>query len=333
MQFQLEKNRKEGLFEQAFLQLLTALHMGRVGAGDRLPSVRQTASRNRVNSKTVFAIYQRLNAEGYVSLRPGSGAYISRIDNDDLEQAYSHTLLKLVKSNLLEAERLRISHKDYIRLLQNYVERSWKNSKRLVVIECNEEQVGVFTEEISRTIGCRVEPLLLRDLESNNPAATSLLKGADYLVTTHFHYKQVSPFATHYQKKLLQLSLNPAFVPTLVDAARTGPVLMVVSNENYFPAFSKSLLSIGTPAKLIEMITAVDQSDPERIRTLAARSTAVYVSPICSADTRQLIPAGVKILHFANTLSIDSLELLESVVVFGSRGDRVLAESAAGGTV
>src|SRR3954462_15804220 len=119
MQFQLEKNKKEGLFEQAFLQLLTALHMGRVGAGDRLPSVRQTASRNRVNSKTVFAIYQRLNAEGYVSLRPGSGAYISRIDNDDLEQAYSHTLLKLVKSNLLEAERLPIGHKDYIRLLQN----------------------------------------------------------------------------------------------------------------------------------------------------------------------------------------------------------------------
>jgi hypothetical protein len=289
--------------------------------------------RNHVNSKTVFAIYQRLNAEGYVSLRPGSGAYISRIDNEDLNQAYSRTVLKLVKSNLLEAERLRISQKDYIQLVQNYVERVWQPSISLVVIECNEEQTGVFSEEISRTVGCNVAPLLLSDLESGRAAATDLLRRADYIVTTHFHYKQVSPFAARYHKKLLQLTLNPAFIPTLVDAAKTGPVLMIVSNESYFPAFRKSLLSLGTPAEVIDRIKAVDQSDPERIRKFAARSTAVYLSPICRADIRQLIPNGITLLHFANTLSTDSLELLESVVAFGLRGNRVCAELASNGTV
>src|SRR3979411_747407 len=102
MQFLLDKAQNEGLFEQAYVQLLAALHTGKINAGDRLPSVRQVALRNRVNIKTVFAIYQRLHAEGYITLRQGSGAYVSEIDHTDLEQAYSITVIKLAKAHLGE---------------------------------------------------------------------------------------------------------------------------------------------------------------------------------------------------------------------------------------
>jgi DNA-binding transcriptional MocR family regulator len=62
--------------------------MGKVGDGDRLPSVRQMALRNSINHKTAFSIYQRLHLEGYITLRlncvsiPGAtslGFYADRV--------------------------------------------------------------------------------------------------------------------------------------------------------------------------------------------------------------------------------------------------------------
>jgi DNA-binding transcriptional regulator YhcF (GntR family) len=42
------------------------VHIGKLHAGGRLPSVRQVALSNKINLKTAFSIYQRLNEEGLV---------------------------------------------------------------------------------------------------------------------------------------------------------------------------------------------------------------------------------------------------------------------------
>lgn len=233
--------------------------MGKVGAGDRLPSVRQMALRNSINHKTAFAIYQRLHLEGYITLRRGSGAYVSDIDHADLEQAYCLSLFKLIKSNFAEADRLRVSPRDFTRLAQKYLNKSQLKSVKVAVIECNEEQIGVFAAEITNRLGVVVHPLLLSQLESPTRSTHRILSRADLFTTTHFHFKQVKSLVNGYQKKLLQLRLNPNFVPSIVNDARQGPLLMIVSNVNYFAAFSQSLLNVGTQRSVVERISAVDE--------------------------------------------------------------------------
>jgi DNA-binding transcriptional regulator YhcF (GntR family) len=237
MQFVLEKDHKDTFFEQAYFQLLTALHMGKVRAGDRLPSVRQVAQRNQINLKTAFAIYQRLQAEGYVSLRAGSGAFVSDIDQANLEQTYCLSVFKTIRSNITEVSRLKVGPREYSKLVQTFVNRSRLKSARVAVIECNEEQINVFAHDISSKVGITVHPLLLSQLESPDRRTARALSKVDYFATTHFHFKQVNSLIAKYQKKLLQLSLNPGFVPGIVAAAHRGPVLMMVSNADYFPAF------------------------------------------------------------------------------------------------
>lgn len=316
MQFLLDKKRKDTLFEQAYSQLLTALHMGRLRAGDRLPSVRQVAQRNDINHKTAFAIYQRLHAEGYITLRTGSGAYVSEIDESHLEQAYCLSLFKLIKSSLAEADHLRVGPREYTKLVQSFVNRSRLKSVRLAVVECNEEQVGVFADEISGRLGVSVRPVLLERLVAPDRASARALSKMDYFATTHFHFKQVKALTARYQKKLFQLHLNPSFVPGIINAARQGSVLMIVSKADYFPAFRQSMLQIGTPPALVERITAVEHSEAERVRALAARARTVYVSPISQAHVRGLLPARTRELKFDSTLSPESLEMLESVLLF-----------------
>ena len=318
MQFLFDKKHKDSLFEQAFLQLVTALHMGKVGAGDRLPSVRQMAVRNSINHKTAFSIYQRLHLEGYITLRRGSGAYVADVDHADLEQAYCLSLFKLIKSNFAEADRLRISPRDFTRLAQKYLNKSQLKSVKVVVIECNEEQIGVFAAEITNRLGVGVQPLLLSQLESPTRNTHRILSRADLFTTTHFHFKQVKTLLNGYQKKLLQLRLNPNFVPSLVDAARQGSVLMIVSNVNYFAAFSQSLINVGTPRSVVERISAVDDSDLELVRREALQADTVYVSPICDPRVQKLLPPHGHELKMDSTLSDASLEMLEAYLLFRS---------------
>jgi DNA-binding transcriptional regulator YhcF (GntR family) len=58
-------------------QILTALHFGRLGPGDRAPSVRRLADQTGMNRKTVHRAYRKLASEGLLDLRPGSGTFIA----------------------------------------------------------------------------------------------------------------------------------------------------------------------------------------------------------------------------------------------------------------
>lgn len=316
MQFLLDKKQRTPLFEQAREQLLTALHTGKLRPGDRLPSVRQVAHRNTINLKTAFSIYQRLRDEGYVALRTGSGAYVSEMELTDLDQAYCLSIFQLIKSNLSQASQLKLDPTLYTQLVKSFVDRSSISSKQVAVIECNEEQVNLFAGEISSRLGVHAIPLLLSQIENGGRDSSSLLAGVDYFVTTDYHFRQVDSLLGSYGKKILQLRLDPDFVPELVGAAGRGRVLMIVSNTSFFPAFRRHLESLGTPPAVLEHIDSVDDKDLSRVQSALVNARYVYVSPICDAALLDLIPRNASQLKIDNMLSLESIEMLEAVMLF-----------------
>jgi DNA-binding transcriptional regulator YhcF (GntR family) len=125
--------------------ILSGIFLGRWRAGDRLPSVREVARRERVDRKTVAAAYRILETEGLVHIRPRSGIYLrkarsaapagalERLHRKWLEHAYNgaHALgfgtgrmLELIRA-LSEAER-----------------------EPVPVIECNASQADAIAAEL-----------------------------------------------------------------------------------------------------------------------------------------------------------------------------------------
>jgi DNA-binding transcriptional regulator YhcF (GntR family) len=316
MQFLLDKNQKGTLFEQAREQLIIALHLGRLRSGDRLPSVRQVALRNNINLKTAFAIYQRLRDEGYIEIRTGSGAYVSNADGVDLDQAYCLSILQLIKANITQARQFKIEPDRYLKLVNNFIAGPQLESIRIALVECNHEQIDLFAHEIASRLKVRVYPLMLDQLSRPDAKLVNLLESIDYFATTDFHYSEVKGLVADYKKRLLQVRLNPEFVPKLVTAARQGRLLMIVSDATFFPAFRQSMLGIGLSPEVIDRIIAVDDKNPARVKSLASESQSVYISPICNPQIRQLIPEGMKEIQIDGTLSKESLETLEAMLLF-----------------
>lgn len=66
------------LYAQIERQIRALLGSGHWAPGDRLPSVRETALRLRVNPLTVVKAYRRLQEEGLLVTRPGAGVYAAK---------------------------------------------------------------------------------------------------------------------------------------------------------------------------------------------------------------------------------------------------------------
>ena len=63
--------------EQIADQVRFAVASGRLGPGDKLPSVRGLAADSVVNPNTVARAYRELERDGTVETRPGSGVYVA----------------------------------------------------------------------------------------------------------------------------------------------------------------------------------------------------------------------------------------------------------------
>ena len=76
--FQLDLASNQSLTAQLLTQARLKVQQNNWPAGARLPSVRQLAAHLAISKFTVADVYERLNAEGLVLSRPGSGVFVAR---------------------------------------------------------------------------------------------------------------------------------------------------------------------------------------------------------------------------------------------------------------
>jgi GntR family transcriptional regulator len=100
------------LYEQIGLRLKAAVATGELRAGDALPSVRQLASKLRINPATVVQAYRNLEEAGFLELRQGAGTFVRSIPAEVRTRERSTQARRIVRSLLAEAARLGLSKQD-----------------------------------------------------------------------------------------------------------------------------------------------------------------------------------------------------------------------------
>lgn len=118
----MKKDFKEGLtiYKQIALNLETEILEGELVAGDRLPSLRESAVDMEVNINTIMRGYNLLEEEGILEKKRGMGFFVTKealeiIRKKRREAFYQETLPELNET----MKRLDISLEDLIRALEN----------------------------------------------------------------------------------------------------------------------------------------------------------------------------------------------------------------------
>ena len=310
MKIQLDRKRQESLLDQARSQIIAALHAGIVHLGDRLPSLRRVAIASHLNVKTVMRVYTLLQNEKLVALRGGSGAFLTEHLSRGSEPLEALRLLRLVHRHLNDASALNLAPGLYASLMQRVVARSGMADKSVAVLECNEEQVRLYSREIEARIGVRSIPVLLSDLSGGGAPET--IRTSSILAVTDFHLQEGMLIARGLRKPLVRLHLRDDFLPTLIDAARRGRLAMIVHDPSFFPAFKRTLGVLGLQSEHLNRIQVVAGAERAAARRAMAGSDAVYISPLCARSLKDLAPRGIQFLEFINHIAAETLEELEA---------------------
>ena len=77
MKWQIDKKRKEPVYEQLYREIRGGIVSGTLSSGTKLPSKRLLAEELGISIITVEHSYALLADEGYILARPGSGFYVS----------------------------------------------------------------------------------------------------------------------------------------------------------------------------------------------------------------------------------------------------------------
>ena len=67
---------RKALYQALADELQGAIDDGRLAAGTRLPSVRESATSRRLSINTVLAAYRQLEAHGWIEARPQAGYFV-----------------------------------------------------------------------------------------------------------------------------------------------------------------------------------------------------------------------------------------------------------------
>jgi DNA-binding transcriptional regulator YhcF (GntR family) len=322
MKIRLDRSRRESLLVQARDQIISGLHAGLLRDGDRLPSLRRVAALSGLNVKTVLRVYAALRREGLVTLRKGSGAFVTVSGQEEIEPPQAVSLARLLRRHLDEASGVNVSPLAYTALVRRLVTRSSLRGRSVAVLECNDEQLYLYASEIRQRIGVEAHPISLARVSER--ATASLLRSVSVLAVTDFHFKEGAEIARRFGKARVRLRLRRDFLPALMGAARQGRLLMVVSNTEFFPAFKRALGLLGLQRECLDRIAVVAGTDNPGLRRAVVQADTVYVSPLCPPDARALVATPCRLLEFSHHLSDESVEELEAWLLLSS-GDGVPA--------
>ena len=314
IKFTLDKKCSLLFYDQIKSQILSGLYTGKLREGDRLSSIRETATYLAINYKTVQKIYTRLEREEYLDVVPGSGVFIRRRREGEYQALRRTAVLNLIRDTLDRAGRIGLPPEKFVGLLSNYVSPSGSKKFTCAVVD-DEEEAVVLARELERRLGVTALPLTLDALEGREPSSDGLASTPAYWLTTSWHLEAVRRLAAPHRRKVLEIKPNPQLYSEIVNEVQQHNVAVVVNDPRTIHASTEVFLNILQPSTSKRFFIATVQ-DEAQIREILAHADLIYTSPLCWDAMRRLTPAHIEIRPFKDLIAEEFLDTLRGLRIF-----------------
>ena len=238
-------------------QIVTALHVGRLTGGDRLPGIREIARDTGANPRTVAKAFRQLEKEGLVELRERSGIYVTKQDQ------WGGSLLeetgRWLGGIIVEAWKRNVRIPD----LADLIRRCTRDTHiRAACVAENEDDRRAICEELTENFGIASAAVSIADVPARPRGPSELpaaLRQADFVVTTPLHAGPARAAAETLGKPLVMVSLHPDLVTAIERRLSEGQLIVVCAD----PRFGEQVRAIhgGQRPDRIRIVLAAEAGD------------------------------------------------------------------------
>ena len=108
MQIKINNASPRPIYQQIIDQIKRDIAMGRLKAGEKLPTVRQLAVQLVLNPNTISKAYRQLEQDGIIVTRPGAGAFVAELSSNLSRSVRKKLLCQQLERLVVEAVHMQI---------------------------------------------------------------------------------------------------------------------------------------------------------------------------------------------------------------------------------
>lgn len=108
MHIQINNASERPVYQQIVDQVKRDIALGRLKPEEKLPTVRELAGQLAINPNTIGKAYSRLEREGIITTRPGSGAFVADLSTNLSMAVRKKIISRDIERLLVEAVHMQI---------------------------------------------------------------------------------------------------------------------------------------------------------------------------------------------------------------------------------
>lgn len=257
-------NRRAAVALELRQRILNQLVLGIAQVGDKLPAVRALAKEFKVNPRLISGACALLEEEGIVHRRDRSGIYITASNE---ARAAKHGGNLWMVDFLAQGVHRGLSPHAVAGVLQGVFA---AGSLRVLVVECNDDQIWSLSDEVTRDFGMLAETVDL-DVVRCDPAYKPENR-CDFVLTTTYHNDLVRPLAHRLGLPMLGVTMCTGLFTEVARLLKEGEVHFVLSDARMERKVRRILSTAEGSDRLRTYVSPRD--DLDRI----PKDAAVYVT-------------------------------------------------------
>jgi GntR family transcriptional regulator len=108
MQIRIDNASSRPIYHQIIDQIKRDIALGRLKAGEKLPTVRELAGQLVLNPNTISKAYRQLEQDGIIVTRPGAGAFVAELSTNLSRSVRKKLLCEQLELTAVEAVHMQI---------------------------------------------------------------------------------------------------------------------------------------------------------------------------------------------------------------------------------
>lgn len=293
-------------------QIVNAIAVGDLRAGQRLPTVRQLAEFLGINRNTVAQAYRQLENDGHVITRAGGGTLVAG-DPTTAAPPPAQTLRDLVRDAFRQARSAGFSAREFAELAYHTsAQEDAAPASRIVVIDEYRGELDFVCATIRRALpGSLVDAFLVADLQATDPDELRVrLAGFDCALVAFYCLEQVRPLLADANLPVVAAGVGPTLnsLRRIADECAGKQVAIVCTEPNGPEYMAAALRRAGITFAVDPLLAHVHD---ERLAQILADSEVIIASQ-GSVDVVATLAGDTPVIAYSRLISEETLATLRS---------------------